>query len=131
MSTAGHWRPVYVSLLRDPAWRVLSPEARSVWLSIKLLLGPGGIGDLWDGQICAASGVAYDRVSAAIAEVEKAGWVEKDGDTFWMINGFAHECGHHGPNQLKSVARHVADVGGPLADRFRERYDDILPSESK
>ena len=133
MSKLGTWRPIYQRILLHRRFTPLSPEAKVLWITLKLMLPPEGLGRLWKDDIAeraTLSGEAFLRARQALVD---ALWLRLDTDksVYWLINGFSYEPAHHGPNQLRGVLRRLGDVPGSLPDEFTARYSDLLDTVSR
>ena len=117
----GPFRPIYLSLLHNRRFMVLSVDARSLWLAFKLRLGPSGLDRVYREELCEITSLDVDRLDAAIAELEANGWLEVEGGLYWMVNGYANEPMNQGKAR-KAVARHLDGLRGPIVDKFRIRY---------
>ena len=119
----GPFRPVYRSLLHHPRFRPLSSDARSLWLALKLRLGPAGIDRVYREELVEVTGLDDAGVTAAIEELVRHRWIETGEGLFWLVEGFANEPMMQSPNAVESVRIHIGGLRGAIVDRYRERYD--------
>ena len=128
----GNYRRVYEALLSHPRWKPLSPAARSMWLGIKLKLGPSGIGDVYSEQLAEWSGVdSAALTNRARLELVTHGWLKVEGTTHWLVEGFANEPGRKSPNILRAVEVHLCNMRGDLVGEFRTKYASYLNRSAK
>ena len=131
MST-GNYRRVYEVLIDHPRFTPLHPDARAVWLALKLKLGPAGIGPVYDEQLIDWSGVeGPDRLRRARQDLIDHGWLEIDGRIHWLIGGFANEPARKSPNGVKAVNRMLGSMRAGIVDRFQEHYAEYLNPSPK
>jgi len=84
----GEYATIHTAIVDDPEFQALSPPSRYVWYTLKLLLGASGI-DLIRAHLAslsAATGYPINRLSDTLAELEKGGWLVRQGDILWLRN---------------------------------------------
>ncbi len=84
----GEYATIHAAIVDDPEFQALTPDARYVWYTLKLLLGASGI-DLIRAHIPAlgmATGYPIDRLSDSLDGLEKGGWLVRQGDVLWLRN---------------------------------------------
>ena len=125
-TSKGPFRPIYMSILYHPRFQILSSGARSLWLALKLRLGPSGFDRLYLQELEEISGLERAEIDAALEELRQAEWIEVEGSLYWMIDGFENEPLNRGETSVKSVRVHLDGFRGPMSDRYRERY--VMPT---
>ena len=118
----GPFRPIYQSLLHHPRFVGLSSDARSLWLALKLRLGPSGLDRVYSDELCDIAGLTPSQLSDALEEVVEGGWVESEGNLYWLVDGYDNEPMNQGDKAKKSIERHLNSLRGDIVVRFKDRY---------
>ncbi|MGH7649941.1 MAG: hypothetical protein ACREND_17660 [Gemmatimonadaceae bacterium] len=121
----GEFRPIYTVLLDGPDFQGLGPDARYTFLVCKLSLGAAGIGVLYSGTLAARTGLTEDRVATALDELVAAGWIRRERNVAWVVDGLRFEpsMSAGSATQRRHIQRHVAGLPRTtLIDAYRERY---------
>lgn len=94
MSDKGEYRAIYTALVDDPAFQALSPNAKLVFLLVKLQLGPSGIGVLYSAVLAEQSGIPLEGVADGMRELAAGGahaWLRVERNVVWIRNGLKFE----------------------------------------
>lgn len=89
----GTYRGVFSSLVDDPDFQTLSPEARHTLLTMRLMpeIGPGAIWRAYVEPIASRTGYSSRKVALVLTELQAAGWVQWDGIICWIVNGLRYD----------------------------------------
>lgn len=87
----GEYRPIYAAMIDHPKYQALTPAARLALLTLKLHLGPLGIGPVYPGALAEQTGLSDLEVGEALAELEGAAWIAREHRLVWLIDGLEHE----------------------------------------
>lgn len=118
----GTFRLIAEAVLYDERFRPLRPPGRSLWLALKLTLGPAGIRRMFDDELREASGCG-DDLEAARSELAGAGLLEVEDRIHWLVDGYGEDRGTRSPKLRPRIERELANLGDrPIVQRFRERY---------
>jgi hypothetical protein len=114
MSERGEYRSIRTVLIDGPDYQQLSPESRLVFLTLKLQLGPTGIGVLNAARYALADQTGYtaDVVGRALSELERTGWLRFERNVYEVVGGLKHEPSIQptNANHRKSVNSYVAGL---------------------
>ena len=117
------WRPLKVTLVKDPRYEVLSPPARALLVGIKLSLEPEGVGKLYGEQMDDLAGAPH---AEPLEELRTHKWVKTHRNFVWLINGFKWELNHRGKSLVAIRERMRALLPNPLVAECWQRYETIL-----
>jgi hypothetical protein len=89
----GTYRGVYTSLVDDPDYQSLSPNARHVFQTMRLSdeIGPGCIWRAYLEPISKRTGYTMKIVEQSLDELREGGWIEWDGIIIWIKNGLRYD----------------------------------------
>ncbi|WP_461415368.1 hypothetical protein [Gemmatimonas sp.] len=129
--TRGEYRPIYEALFHGKDYRVLSPEAKLLLLTLKGLCGAKGIA-VWPALVPMLSeltGLQASAVTPALEELERRQWIEHEDRIVWVVRGLEFEP-QVSPTNRKHKAWIERDLRAlpraPIVDRFRRRYAEFL-----
>lgn len=140
MSARGEYRGIHTVLIDGPDYQALSPAARLVLLTLKLNLGGSGIDVFYPQALEAQTGHPASVIERAVVELERAGWVQRERNVWWVVNGLKYEPSRslandnhkteirkhaNGLPRLPIVARFLAHYG--MADTIPDGIPDTLP----
>jgi hypothetical protein len=111
MSDRGEYRSIPTVLVRGRDFRALSPEAKLVFLILKLELGPSGI-DVYDLDelLPKYTGYAAAVCVRACQELRAAGWVDWEDNVVWIVRGLefnGRAMSRTNGNHRKGLLNHV------------------------
>ena len=126
MSRLPDHRRVMVTLYRDVGFIELSLPASSVLLMLTIRWGgPSGLfqaaGRELEIDIEIRAKVPRDQIDQVLEELEKTGWLRRDGTVCWLIRQMEFTGGYNARNRphRKSLQRHVHSLPGiPLIQDF-------------
>lgn len=132
MADRGEYRSIYVALVDDPDYRALSPQARLSLLSLKLILGPSGIGVVraLEAELVALTGHSAADVRGAIEELISGDWIAVESSVVWLRNGLRYEPSKplSSENGRKGISAHLEALPRVrLVNRFAEYYGLPIP----
>lgn len=129
----GAYRAVASVLVDGPDWNGLTPEARLVFLTTKVAIGPSGI-ELIPAAMEAMrdrTGLPLGRVKDAVVELDAAGWMRVQGNVVWIVKGLAFEPSliHANPKHRTAIRHHVQglprlEIVRQFVEMYREWFDD-------
>lgn len=93
MSNRGEYRSIHTVLVDGPDFQTLEPDDRLTLLIVKLSLGPSGI-DVVPALVptlVERTGLDAERVGAALARLESGGWIRRERNVLWLVNGLKYE----------------------------------------
>lgn len=133
MSDRGEYRSIRTVLIDGPDFQRLTPAARLTFLCVKLNLGPWGIAVFRGAVSALAEQTGYDepQVSRALAELEAAGWIRRDRNVVWVVNGVTHEpaFSHRDEKHRKALHAHLATLPRlPIVMAFVEHHPEWFPN---
>lgn len=134
MASRGDYAAIYTGMADDPDFRGLTPDGKLVVYTLKMILGPSGIDvvRVFEPQMLELTGLSERRLRAALADVERAGWVLRDGSLVWLRNGLRYNptLNLALENHRKGIERHLRGLPRQsLVARFRDYYGlDVDPS---
>lgn len=109
----GEYAAVHSAIIDDPEFRALSPEARWMWMVLRLLLGASGI-DLVRAHLPAladATGLSEGHAMGARDELEEGNWLVREGDVLWLRNALRFNP-HVNPSNEKNRTGLETHVSG-------------------
>lgn len=123
----GERRAVFVAIIHGPDYQRLSPEAKLVLWTLKMLLGALGIAAVPGllGALEECTGIAATSVPSAVAELEREGWLARERNVVWLIRGLAFEpdLRVNDPKHRKFVQRAFGSLPRlPICERFQVMY---------
>lgn len=129
--TRGEYRPIFEALFYGKDYRDLTPEAKLTLLTLKGLCGAKGI-KVWPALVPTLSeltGLAEKSVKAAVARLQKAGWIEHEDSIVWVVRGLEFEPQiSQGDKHRKWLATELETMPrAPIVERFRVHYGAFLP----
>jgi hypothetical protein len=134
MSERGEYRAIYTVLLDSPEFLKLKPGARLMLYTLKMRLGPSGIGVIPAllANLGEASGMTAVQVADAMSELEGGGWIRTEGNVVWIINGLKYEpsISAKNINHRASVISYLNSLPRlKIVDAFRRYYAEWLQIE--
>lgn len=134
MARRGLFRGLFSVIFEDPDYQRLTPHARLVLLTARLCCqaGPAAIFRYYLEVLARQTGLTPKAVEAALQELEREHWIERDGPVMWVRNGLRYDPylrlsdGKH----RKAIERHLEAlprVGMVL--RFCDYYEFARPFE--
>lgn len=129
----GDYRSFYVSFWDDPDLHALSDRAYRVLTTLKGVLPATGIGVVYDLQLCQRCRCTPRQLEAAYRELEERkpesryGWVVRERNLVWIVNGLKYEPTLNPDNTAKHVPfvrRLVSQLGERrrILDLYRQHY---------
>ncbi len=90
MSGRGVYRSIFSALFDDPDFQRLSAQARHTLLTLRLCsaAGPAAIFRYYPELLCHQTGYSAKTLEAALQELEREGWIIREGVVLWIRNGF-------------------------------------------
>jgi hypothetical protein len=136
MSTErGEYRSIRTVIVDGPDFRKLTPAAKLVWYTLKLQLGPSGIGviNALDYVLMEQTGLTLEMVRAGLAELNLTAprnhgtqqWIRREANVVEIVDGLKHEpsISMANVNHRKAIANHLAGLPNvDLVRAFRKRY---------
>lgn len=103
----GTYRGIFSALVDDPDFQALSPQARHVFLTLRvcLQLGPAGIFRYYPAILAEQTGLDPEVIDKALAELAAGRWVIREGPILWIRNALRHD-----PAMRLSDAKHRKTV---------------------
>lgn len=127
----GSYRAIHTVLLDGPDYQALTPHAKLVFLTLKLNLGPTGIDVLYPAVVEAQTGLSADQVALAMDMLEHTGWIRRERNLVWIVEGLRYEPSRALSNQnhRTEIAAHLASLPRlAIIDAFRAHYElDAVP----
>lgn len=109
MNDRGEYRTLYVAFADDPDVHALSGDAVKLFLMLKLSLPAIGIGVIYPSKLCDQVGCDRARLEVILRELESPksgkhmGWIRRERNVVWIVNGLACEPGLSAANVKKHV----------------------------
>ncbi len=128
------YRPILESLLKNPKYLKLSPNAKLCFFNLKLALGVSGIECLDPRNLETYTGLQVEDVNSALDELEDTDWIRREANIVWLIDGYKNETNHSLANDKHRTSLTTHLVGLPrlrIVDAFAERYGIQLPEDKK
>lgn len=128
----GHYRSIHTVIVDGPDFQALSPGAKLVWYTLKMTLGPSGI-DVVPALVATLverTGADTTQVEKGLAQLEAAGWLMRERNVVWMVDGLRHDPHFQLTNQnhRTQVAKHVNGLPSlAIVDAFRAHYGLAAP----
>lgn len=114
MSKRGEYRAIHTVLMDGPDFQALIPDERLALLIIKLSLGPSGIDIIpaLNQTLVERTGMNAARVEAALVGLERAGWIRRERNVLWLVDGLRYEPSLDAKNQKHrtGVQNHVSGM---------------------
>jgi hypothetical protein len=135
MIERGSFRAIYCALVDGPDFQAFSPGAKLVFYTLKMTLGPSGI-DVVPALVATLverTGADTTQIEKALAQLESAGWVKRERNVIWIVDGLRHEPSFSLTNQnhRQKVRNHLDGLPRlGIVDDFR-RYYSIAPPPSE
>ncbi|HYE89793.1 MAG TPA: conserved phage C-terminal domain-containing protein [Terriglobales bacterium] len=89
----GLYRGVYTSLVDDPDFQALTPNAKLVFYTARLCqqAGPAAIYRYYSEMLVRQTGLTARQVELALQELERDLWIMREGAILWVRNGLRHD----------------------------------------
>lgn len=131
MSERGEYRAIYVVLIDSPEYLKLKPGARLTLFTLKLRLGPSGIGVIPAllANLSEATGMSAVQVGDALSELEGGDWIRTESNIVWIVNGLKYEpsISSKNINHRASVLTYLNSLPRlKIVDDFRRYYAEWL-----
>lgn len=134
MADRGEYRSIRTVLIDGPDFQALSPEARWVFIALKLNLGPSGIDVFYDAALEPQTGYSRPMIDAALAELKAGGWIDWERNVWCVIDGILHEPSISVADEKhrKGVRRHLDGLPSlGVVKRFAERHATWFPADEQ
>lgn len=134
ISERGEYRAIYTVLLDSPEYLRLKPGGRLMLLTVKLRLGPSGIGVIPAllASLSEATGMTAVQTADAMSELEGGNWIRTEGNIVWIVNGLRYEpsISSKNINHRASVISYLNSLPRlKIIDDFRRYYAEWLQIE--
>jgi hypothetical protein len=108
----GLYRGVYSSLPDDPDFQRLTPQARLTFLVARVCsqVGPAAIFRYYPELLMAQTGLTARALEGALGDLEREGWIFREGPVLWIRNGLRHD-----PTMRLSDRKHRVAVERSIA----------------
>lgn len=132
MIERGSFRAIYCALVDGPDFQAFSPGAKLVFYTLKMTLGPSGI-DVVPALVATLverTGADTAQIEKALAQLEAAGWVKRERNVIWIVDGLKHEPSFSLVNQnhRQKVRTHLDGLPRlAILDDFRRYYGIAAP----
>lgn len=126
----GEYRGIHTVLVDETDFQALAPDSKLVWYTLKLQLGPSGLGTItaWRAVLGEQTGLTEDRLIRAVAELMEEGWLRKQENLFWLVNGLQYDPSVTISNEkhAKSVQKHLASLPKrAIVNAFAEEHEEL------
>jgi hypothetical protein len=136
----GEYRSCFVAMADDPDIHAMSPGAFKLLWMLKLSLPATGIGVVYPSKLSDQVGADREQLESLLAELEAAkpgrdlGWIVRERNVVWIVNGLACEPNLSPTNAKKHVPyvrRLIAQLPRDLAivRQFKRRYAQWFPAD--
>jgi hypothetical protein len=125
MTERGEYRPIHVVLTDSPEFQALTKDGRLLLFTLKLSLGPSGIGVVYDDQLRERSALTGPELDAARDELVETEWLEVERRVHWLRNGLRYEptISTKNANQRKGIERYLQGLPKlEIVNRFARYY---------
>lgn len=134
-SVFGVYRGVYTSLVDDPDFQRLTPQARHVLATMRLSrdIGPGCIWRAYLDPIARRTGWSLKIVERSLHELVTMGWIEWDGVILWIKNGLRYDPTFKISDEkhVKAITKHIASLPKrEIVVRFCQYYKITCPFDA-
>lgn len=136
----GEYRSIHTVIVDDPEFQSFSPAAKLIFYTLKLQLGPTGIGTFpaAEAVLVEQTGIpsggdgGWDGVGVAdgLNELREAGWLRTERSVYWIVKGlhFDPSLSMENTNHRTSVDKHLKGLPKlEIVNQFAERYSLKLP----
>src|SRR4051812_45518151 len=109
----GEYRSVPRVILDGKDYQELPPEARHLFLVLKIGMGPAGIEVHYPYahaiELAAQTGYDVDHVHRILAQLECSGWIRRERNVFWITDQLRYEpsLSERNAKHRKSVLTHI------------------------
>ena len=123
----GKHQSIHTALVDDLKFIGLTPEAKLVFYTLKLMLGATGI-DVVRAHVIAlaeVTGLEVEAVECALRDLQSSGYLAVEGNVLWLPNGLRYNpaLNLENVNHRKSVQRHLEGLPAvKLVNSFAQRY---------
>lgn len=123
----GEYRTIYVVIEDSPQFQALTTSAQRVLYSLKLRLPPSGINVLYAAELTPRCGrdMTVARTEDALAELEGADWIMRDGPIIWLVNGLRYEINLSWQqwNHRRGIQRRIFSLpSSAIVESFKSYY---------
>jgi hypothetical protein len=139
MSDRGEYRSFFVSILDDLEFQAMDGLVFKLLFALKMSLGPAGIGILRKLDLVEKLGCSLDELESSLATLEAPkpgethGWILRERNIVWLINGLRHELGisRNSANHRKMIVRQLKPLGDkPIVRKFVSYYREWFDASS-
>jgi hypothetical protein len=139
MSDRGEYRSFFVSILDDLDFQAMEPRVFKLLFALKMSLGPAGIGILRKLDLVEKLGCSLDELESSLVVLETPkpgeshGWILRERNIVWLINGLRHELGisRNSANHRKMIVRQLKPLGDkPIVRKFVSYYHEWFDTTS-
>ena len=130
----GQYRAITVVLLDGPDFQKLPPEARWVFVALKIGVGPCGIQVEYPAglveKLAGRTGYTQAVVAEQLDTLQATGWIRTDRNVVWVVKQLKFEPAMTAKNEKHRVAVHSHVKGLPtlaIVGDFIREYRDYLP----
>jgi len=123
----GKHQSIHTALVDDLKFIGLTPEAKLVFYTLKLMLGATGI-DVVRAHVVAlaeVTGLEVEAVEGALRDLRSSGYLAVEGNVLWLPNGLRYNpaLNLENVNHCKSVQTHLEGLPAvELVNSFAQRY---------
>lgn len=137
MKKSGIYRSIYSRLPDTPEFRILSPEAKLLFYTMRVsrICNLAGIFVCENGEIMTLAeqtGLGFERVKELFPELEKHKWIIYKSPIMWIINALRHDPGmklETNEKQKKGIVRVVMNLPKlPIITSFFNYYNLSIPN---
>lgn len=126
----GEYRSIHTVLVEDTDFQALDPDAKLVWYTLKMQLGPSGLGTItaWHAVLEGQTGLTPDRLQAAMKELVEEGWLRVQDNIFWIVNGLRYDPSItlSNDNHASSVQDHLRGLPKrEIVNAFAEDHEEL------
>lgn len=133
-SSRGVYRGIFSALADDPDFQLLSPSARLVFYTVRLCkqAGPAAIFRYYPALLVEQTGLTARVLEAALKELERGSWIEREGAVLWVRNGLRYDPHVRVADKKhrKAILRHLSELPKLIIVlRFCDYYEIARPFE--
>jgi hypothetical protein len=128
----GNYRSIHCVIVDGPDFQALSPGAKLVWYTLKMTLGPSGIDVIpaLAGTLMERTSLDEKAITKGLEQLEAAGWVRRERNIVWMVEGLRHDPHLKliNQNHRAQIAAHLNGLPRlAIVDAFRAHYGFTAP----
>lgn len=127
VSDRGAYRGIRVVLIDGKDYQALTPNAKLLLLTLKLMCGQAGICVIpaLHFTLEEHTGIRSEDCVFVMRELEEHGWVKRERNIVWVIDGLKHEPGYAkgNPNHQKALLKYLDSLPHlQIVEDFRTYY---------